>query len=559
MPTETPDDTTMRAVDDRLSPDSILAQVKKILSGPDFVNSERLNRFLRFVVIEALGGRAERLKEYAIALEVFDRDETFDSRTSPIVRVEAGRLRRLLKQYYLTFGRDDQIHIEIPKGGYVPKFRLNRAGTRSGEPHQADRPSQGSMDERIAKLDPRRGRTSRDNAPATGISGPQDGAHPSTILVVDDEPEVEALVLQRFRKRIRQGDLAFLFAHDGEDALEVLLAAPEVDVVLTDIAMPRMDGLTLLDHLSELNPSLVRVVVSAYGDMRNIRIAMNRGAFDFLTKPINFEDLTITVDKSLAHLKILREAAEEHAQLVDLRKELAIARQIQRSILPSEFPENERFSVHAETMPAREIGGDFFDVFPMASDRCSIVIAEVPGRGVPAALCMAMLGAVVKTTTLTGLSPRDCATKVNEILCRQIALDIPVRLFLAVFDPASGAFQYVNAGHHEPYILRDDGGVQPLSGKLGPVVGIHPDADYPQSEINLEPGESIFLYTGGMISVFDTKHHQFSVQRLEETLQNSNALPARKLTETVMAAVSSFIEDAPQTKDISCLALTRSA
>ncbi len=560
MQTEIPDDTTTQAADDRLSPDAIQAQVDKILSGPDFVNSERLMRFLRFVVSEALGGRAERLKEYAIALAVFDRDESFDPRTSPIVRVEAGRLRRMLKQYYLTIGRDDPIQIDIPNGGYVPNFRLNGTGTKGGEqPRQADGPTQGSMDERTAKLDPRRGRTSRDDASATGQSGPHTGARPSTILVVDDEPQVEALVLQRFRKRIHQGDFAFLFAHDGEEALEVLLATPEVDMVLTDIAMPRMDGLTLLDHLSDLKPSLIRVVVSAYGDMQNIRTAMNRGAFDFLTKPINFEDLTISVDKSLAHLAILREAAEEHEQLVDLRKELAIARRIQHLILPSEFPENERFSVFAETRPAREIGGDYFDGFPMDGDFCGIVVAEVPGRGVPAALSMAMLGAVLKTTAQTGLSPRDCATKVNELLYRQIALDIPVTLILAKFDPASGVLQYINAGHQEPYILRDGGGAQPLSGELGPVVGMHSDADYPQSVINLEPGESIFLYTSGMIGAFDTRRHQFSVQRLEEALENNNALPARNLTETVMAAVSSFIEDAPQTKDISCLALRRNA
>ncbi len=97
MQTEIPDDTTTQAADDKLSPDAIQAQLEKILSERDFVNSERLMRFLRFVVSEALGGRAERLKEYAIALEVFDRDESFDPRTSPIVRVEAGRLRCMLK------------------------------------------------------------------------------------------------------------------------------------------------------------------------------------------------------------------------------------------------------------------------------------------------------------------------------------------------------------------------------------------------------------------------------------------------------------------------------
>jgi len=134
------------------------------------------------------------------------------------------------------------------------------------------------------------------------------------ILVVDDEPDVEALVTQKFRRQMRKGEMDFIFAHDGQHALEVLDGDMDIDMVLSDINMPRMDGLTLLDRLSELHGHLKTVIVSAYGDMGNIRTAMNRGAFDFVTKPIEFDDLETTISKTLEHLEIFRKLEEGKAQ-----------------------------------------------------------------------------------------------------------------------------------------------------------------------------------------------------------------------------------------------------
>jgi len=127
------------------------------------------------------------------------------------------------------------------------------------------------------------------------------------ILVVDDETDLEVLIKQKYRKQIRQNEYEFIFAINGIDALEKLNIDPNMDLVLSDINMPEMDGLTLLTKLSELNPLLKAVMVSAYGDMDNIRTAMNRGAFDFITKPINFEDLTITIEKTLKHASQLKD------------------------------------------------------------------------------------------------------------------------------------------------------------------------------------------------------------------------------------------------------------
>jgi class 3 adenylate cyclase len=130
----------------------------------------------------------------------------------------------------------------------------------------------------------------------------------STILVVDDEPDLEALVLQKFRKQIREGTVAFVFAHDGVEALQSIENYPHVDLVVSDINMPRMDGLSLLQKLQEAEDRKSTIIVSAYGDMSNIRTAMNRGAFDFLTKPIDFADLELTIDKTIRHIEAMREA-----------------------------------------------------------------------------------------------------------------------------------------------------------------------------------------------------------------------------------------------------------
>ena len=134
-----------------------------------------------------------------------------------------------------------------------------------------------------------------------------------TILVVDDEPDLEDLVRQKFRRQIRDGAFAFLFARDGMEALERVEASPEIDLVVTDINMPRMDGLTLLERLGNAECRLSTIIVSAYGDMPNIRTAMNRGAFDFLTKPIDFADFETTIRKTLAHIGRLRDAQERQA------------------------------------------------------------------------------------------------------------------------------------------------------------------------------------------------------------------------------------------------------
>lgn len=167
---------------------------------------------------------------------------------------------------------------------------------------------------------------------------------PAKILVVDDEADLEALLKQKFRKKIRQQQLHLIFAHNGVEALKKLQENPDIDVVLTDIYMPEMDGLTLLTKLQEIDPLIKAVIISAYGDLENIRTAMNRGAFDFLTKPINFQDLEITTEKTLHHVQHMkatlakeRAARKEQEKLLqDLQIEVEKRREVEEALRASE-------------------------------------------------------------------------------------------------------------------------------------------------------------------------------------------------------------------------------
>ena len=187
----------------------------------------------------------------------------------------------------------------------------------------------------------------------------------SKILVVDDEPDLQDLIRQKFRTKIKTNEYEFHFAENGSEALEKISSNGRIDLVLTDINMPVMDGLTLLLKISELNNKLLRsVIVSAYGDMENIRTAMNRGAFDFITKPIDLNDLEITIEKSLKEIEEYKHVLDAHNKLIAIQQELNIATTIQTSILPKTFPafpDRNEFDIYAKMIPAKEVGGDLYD------------------------------------------------------------------------------------------------------------------------------------------------------------------------------------------------------
>lgn len=175
----------------------------------------------------------------------------------------------------------------------------------------------------------------------------------SKILVVDDETDLEILIKQKFRKKIKANEYEFVFAHDGEEALSKVRSIEDIDMVLTDINMPKMDGLTLLGHLKEDMPLVKSVIVSAYGDMDNIRTAMNRGAFDFITKPIDFFDLTVTIEKTLEYIEEIK------ARLKAVKENDILKMYVDESVL--QFM-SKSGSLGSETNEVREATVAFIDI-----------------------------------------------------------------------------------------------------------------------------------------------------------------------------------------------------
>ncbi len=375
------------------------------------------------------------------------------------------------------------------------------------------------------------------------------------ILVVDDEPDLELLLRQKFRRQIRKGTLTLVFAQNGVEALRQLEAHDDVDMVLSDINMPQMDGLTLLNQLNELNRDLRAVIVTAYGDMKNIRTAMNRGAFDFITKPIDFKDLEATIAKTLAHLEVMREALRSRDELVAIRRELGVAARMQESILPTDFPSDTRYEIHAAMTPALEVGGDFYDFFNLEDGRMGIVMADVSGKGVPAALFMMVSRTLMKGTAIGEPDPTKALAEVNQLLVESNEEAMFVTLFYASFDPSSGRVMFANGGHNLPYVIRQNGEVQQIDCESGVVLAVLPGFDFPGGSLDLEPGDAIFFYTDGITEAMNEVGEEFGDDALAEVLAEVAGSDAASFSDRVVAAVRQHAGEADQSDDITCLCL----
>lgn len=377
------------------------------------------------------------------------------------------------------------------------------------------------------------------------------------MLVVDDEPDFEILIRQRFKKHVNENLYAFDFAYNGIQAFDKIKSDPSIEFVLTDINMPQMDGLTLLSKLNELKrDALKTVIVSAYGDMDNIRVAMNRGAFDFITKPINFDDLEITIKRTLEEITTIKNASKVKDELVALQRELTIASQIQQTILPKKFPqhqEGKEFEIYASMIPAKEIGGDFYDFFPIGTNKLGFVIGDVSGKGVPAALFMAVSRTTLKVIASNGVSPAECLTEVNRLLCPESDSQMFVTIFYGVLDLQTGELVYSSGGHNPPYFLRSTGDAESLKCETGTLLGMIEGVAFDERKITMEPGESIFLYTDGVTEAMNSTNDLFTEKRLEHFLQNKSGLSTEQLIHDMYQEINKHTVDAPQSDDITIM------
>ena len=316
-----------------------------------------------------------------------------------------------------------------------------------------------------------------------------DGEKKFKILVVDDEPDMPPLVRQAMRPEIRAGKYSFLFAGDGSEALKQLEQNEDVDMVVSDINMPRMDGLALLEQISTQNPDIRAIIVSAYGDMKNIRKAMNRGAFDFITKPLDFEDFRITIERAPENPIAWRKATESRDRLLEIQHELDLASRMQRAILPTSFPSGPGYEIHGSMTPAHDVSGDFFDVIALDQGQYGLAIADVSGKGIPAALFMMSSRTILKGAAIGLEKPSQVLTEVNNLIHQDNENTMFITLIYTTYDPHSGLLTYANGGHCPPMLVQPDGECVELPTNPGIALGLIPSRGYGEMSITVPQEE----------------------------------------------------------------------
>ena len=238
--------------------------------------------------------------------------------------------------------------------------------------------------------------------------------------------------------------------------------------------------------------------------------------------------------------------------------ELSIATQIQADMLPGifpAFPEKPEFDIYATMNPAKEVGGDFYDFFMVDASHLAIVMADVSGKGVPAALFMVIGKTLIKDHTLPGRDLGEVFTKVNELLCESNSEGLFITAFEGVLDLVSGEFIFVNAGHEIPFICKKDGSYEPYKIRAGFVLAGMEGIQYKCGAMQLSPGDRLFQYTDGVTEAMDQEGRLYGMERLGEILARNAELEPMELLGKIKEDIDAFVGDAPQFDDITMLCL----
>ena len=381
-----------------------------------------------------------------------------------------------------------------------------------------------------------------------------------SILCVDDELDMKMLITQKFRRKIKSKEFKFIFAQNGFQALEQLDKNPEVCLILSDINMPEMDGLTFLAKLKERkNPEIKTVMVSAYGDMENIRTAMNRGAFDFITKPIDFEDMEITIAKTLDEIEIFKKFMKDRDKLFSIQQDLTIANDIQQSMLPKKypaFPHRTDFELHGIVQPAKSVGGDLYDYFLIDSDHLFFMVGDVSDKGISAALFMAITKSIFKTNFSSNSNPDMVKEimKINKVLSQDNTSMMFVTFFACILDLKNGEVKYVDGGQERPLIWRGGKKVEVFPKITGLPMCVDADFQYKQYQFNIHPGDSVILYSDGLE---DAKNPEGIRRTLKPSIEILELIGPDKtsgeVNEKLMKEINDYIDTADQFDDITLL------
>jgi phosphoserine phosphatase RsbU/P len=289
--------------------------------------------------------------------------------------------------------------------------------------------------------------------------------------------------------------------------------------------------------------------------MPNIRTAMNRGAFDFLIKPIDFNDFELTLAKTIQQTRASREAEQTRRQLAQFHQELSIAANIQQSFMPAGASlSRPGIQLHATMLPAHIVGGDFYDFFELDDHRLGMVVGDVSGKGISAALVMTVTRTIMRTVALQGASAGECLSEVNRCFCRDNRSELFVTLFYALLDLNTGELECANAGHPPAFRVEPRGVVTPLWPLNGVPLGFWETNNYETERTTLNPGDNFVLFTDGLTEARNRAGDFFTTERFEAYLAQAAGASPEALIAGIIQTVQAFAEGTPQTDDLTVLA-----
>jgi len=369
-------------------------------------------------------------------------------------------------------------------------------------------------------------------------------------LIADDQPDVLAAL-----RLLLKGEGYQTEAVTSPAAVIAAVESRDFDLVLMDLNYARdttsgQEGLDLVSRLQALDSTLPVVVMTAWGSIELAVEAMRRGVRDFVQKPWDNSRLLSVLRAQIEFgqklrrkrreaAKVLSRQASGAADLEVMLKEVAEAREIQQGLLPKEIPQVRGYEIVDAWRPARAVSGDYFDVLKFGEDQVALCIADVVGKGMPAALLMSNVQAAVKAFASEGVAPQELCEKVNRVVCRNIAANKFITFFYGLLDASRKRLRYANAGHNAPILVRRDGTSTRLA-EGGAVLGVFPDWSYEQGEVGLETGDRVLLFTDGVTEVRNAAGEEFGEERLIGVLTQHRRLGAAQLRQQVMGAVAEF-------------------
>lgn len=360
------------------------------------------------------------------------------------------------------------------------------------------------------------------------------------ILIADDQPDL----LDALRLLLKADGLQMEAVTSPEAALTALASGP-YDLLLMDLnytgdTTSGTEGIDLLARVQALDSTLPIVVMTGWGSVDLAVEAMRRGVRDFVQKPWDNAQLLATLRAEIEGGRERRRQAE------DDRREFEEARRIQRKLLPASMPLLEGGEIAAQWQPASGVGGDCFDAIGFGPTRLALCIADVVGKGIPAALLMSNLQAAVRAFATEAAQPAELCHQVNRILCGRISEGRFISFFYCKVDTSLGLLTYSNAGHYLPLVVHADGSTSRLS-EGGPVLGVFADATYAQAHVQITSGDRIILFTDGVTEARNAADEEYGEERLLAAAVASRACSApaleARLTQDVRAFTSGDLQD----------------